>query len=113
MEYFPEEYFALTQEKPVQANAVTRHFNQILSERKIILIGGQLQQTIISNREALPVSLPSISHLSNLITNDCYKKTRNGDVSETFTQLKRKNLILRARKRIMSLILKCNLCQTF
>lgn len=88
MEHFPEEYLAQTKGKTVKVNLVIRSLNSILTERKIILIGGRLQKANISYHEAHPILLPSISGSSDFIIENCGEiKTRHevsiGNVSTT------------------------------
>ncbi|XP_035213888.1 uncharacterized protein LOC118187724 [Stegodyphus dumicola] len=113
MEYFPQEYLALTKGRPLPENSIIRQFNPILDERVIILIGGCLQYTNISQQEAHPVLLPSACHLSDFIIKDCHERVRHGGVAETITHLREKMWILRVRKRIKSVTHKCLLCQKF
>lgn len=58
-------------------------FNSILSERRIILIDGWLQQVNVSYHEAHPVWLLCICHLSDLIIKGCHELAKQGSVSET------------------------------
>ncbi|KFM60317.1 hypothetical protein X975_18847, partial [Stegodyphus mimosarum] len=113
MEYFPQKYLPLTKGKPLPTNSIIRQFNQILDERRMILIGGRLQYANISHQEAHPVLLPSACHLSDFIIKDCHERVKHGATAETLTDLREKTWILRAKQRIKSIIHKCALCQKF
>lgn len=63
----------------------------------LLRIGRRLKHALLAYDERHPIILPSVSHLTRLIVNDCHLRSLYGEVQLTLGLLRQRYWILRRR----------------
>lgn len=72
--YFPVEYNALSNGKPIPANSTLRKLDPILDDRGVMRVGGRLGMSQLAEAEKHPVIVPKSSHVSQLIIDHLHRQ---------------------------------------
>ncbi|XP_075151007.1 uncharacterized protein LOC142225118 [Haematobia irritans] len=108
---FSEEYWCLSQNKPIPAHSSIISLNPYLDDRKIIRANGRLAAaTCMSHNERHPIILAYNSRLSRLYVEFVHKITFHGGHRLMLNIIRRECWILKLKNLIKTVIYNCKVC---
>ncbi|XP_075153596.1 uncharacterized protein LOC142227128 [Haematobia irritans] len=111
MVYFPDEYFRLSNDRPLPTTSKLLNLNPFIDGEGLIRVGGRLANaTSLSFNEKHPIILPYESQFSRLLITFIHKITLHGGNQLMLRVLRTEFWIPRSRNLIRSVIAKCRIC---
>ena len=80
-------------------------------DKGILRCGGRLKNAPIPFNARFPIFLPSSSHFTNLVINECHLKVLHNGVRETLTELRSCFWVVKGRQVVKTVIGKCSVCK--
>ena len=111
-EQFNDEISCLSACKPVNRSSCIAKLNPSIIDG-LIRVGGRMQHSTLSNDEKHPIILPASHVVTSLIIRHYHVTNGHMGVAQVFASLQEKYWLIRGRKAIRSVLLKCVTCKRY
>ncbi|XP_035221911.1 uncharacterized protein LOC118194814 [Stegodyphus dumicola] len=110
---FTNEVRALKNNDELSSESKLRSLNPFVDESGVIRVGGRLENSNLDYKQAHPIVLPDKDHLTDLIILHSHQVVGHGGIADTLNQIRDKFWLLKARRKIKSVLHNCNVCKIF
>ncbi|XP_035207725.1 uncharacterized protein LOC118182487 [Stegodyphus dumicola] len=107
---FTNEIRALKNNDELSSESKLRSLNPFVDESGVIRVGGRLENSNLDYKQAHPIVLPDKDHLTDLIILHSHQVVGHGGIADTLNQIRDKFWLLKARRKIKSVLYNCNVC---
>ncbi|XP_035233684.1 uncharacterized protein LOC118205505 [Stegodyphus dumicola] len=110
---FTNEIRALKNNEELGSKSKLKSISPFVDESGVIRVGGRLENSNLDFKQAHPIVLPDKYHLTDLIILHSHQVVGHGGIADTLNQIRDKFWLLKARRKIKSVLYNCNVCKIF
>lgn len=110
MQAFPKEYEQLLKGMPLDDKSVLSNLNPIMSENKVLRVGGRLQNSKCSLDQKHPIILPKKHELTNLLFENMHEALKHCGPSLLLSALRERFWIVHGKNAAREFVRKCTTC---